>query len=75
MQKHCSRTLAALALTLVLMSPAVAADGIMWTGIAAPPPPDTAGIIHTEEAADGIIWTGLAQTLAQVGVRLLAGLR
>ena len=75
MKKHCSRILAALALTLALMSPAVAADGIMWSEIATPPPPGTAGIMHTDEAADGIIWTGLAQPMAQLGLSLLAGLR
>ena len=75
MKTHCLTTLGALALLLLLSASASAADGIMWSEIAAPPPPTTNGIMEAGAAADGIIRFEVARALAQIGVSLLAGMR
>jgi hypothetical protein len=57
--KSYRNALAALALALVFSTSAFAGDGIIWTGIATPPPPPP---------ADGIIWTGIAAPTPETDV-------
>jgi hypothetical protein len=57
--KSYRNAVATLLLTFVLTTSVSAADGIMYTGITAPPPPPPA-------QADGIMYTGIAAPAPEV---------
>ena len=62
--KSYRNALAALVLAFVFSTSAFAGDGIIWTGLTPPPPPQASGVIYTDRTpppqTDGIIWTGKA---------------
>jgi hypothetical protein len=64
----------ALVLALTFSTPALAGDGIMWTGKTPPPPPPPNGIMWTGTASppsEGDALTEIALTLLQTLIPLL----
>ncbi len=78
--KNYRNFIAALALALVLLTPALAGDGVMHTGVVAPSPTPRPDSMMTADAPDdkGVMHTGVAEsapsstdiTIAEIGAAL-----
>jgi hypothetical protein len=71
MKSNCRKILAAVVLALIITTPALAGDGIIWTEFAPPPPPAMGGTTQTD---DTLSTSEAADALTEIGLSLLEGL-